>query len=320
MENGYTFRKLFLRSKAHLSKNSYRPLFIQTASTCPINSSQSAPMYSEVAVNVLGTMGTVCWCIQLVPQIIRNYKVKECLGVPPSMMFLWALSGIPFLIYFLGIDALIPLRIQPQLFTFFCLISWIQTLYYPPVKLDKMRLVVYVCSFVVPSVGVEIGLILWLRPLYRQGKHWPMLVVGILALILLTAGLIPPYFELAKRRGRVVGINFIFLTMDSLGALLSLLSLCWGNRDIMSMVLYILVLALELGIFASQIGWYLTGGRKVLRDEKNERKRLKMEKGEDHEAVPLDTKNGFSEPSHNNVRETSSEHLLLALQAREEVS
>jgi hypothetical protein len=34
-----------------------------------------------------------------------------------------------------------------------------------------------------------------------------MTIIGIVAAILLAAGLIPPYFEIAKRRGRVVGIS-----------------------------------------------------------------------------------------------------------------
>lgn len=36
-----------------------------------------------------------------------------------------------------------------------------------------------------------------------------MLVVGIVAAILLAAGLLPPYGELWKRKGRVVGINWV---------------------------------------------------------------------------------------------------------------
>lgn len=65
-------------------------------------------MYNAVAENVLGTIGTVCWCIQLVPQIIRNYRKKECEGLPPMMMFLWAASGVPFSIYFFGTNGSIP--------------------------------------------------------------------------------------------------------------------------------------------------------------------------------------------------------------------
>ncbi|CAN3377068.1 hypothetical protein DIURU_002070 [Diutina rugosa] len=223
----------------------------------------------SVAENVLATIGTVFWCIQLVPQIIRNYRVKNCEGLPPLMMFLWAASGVPFSIYFFGIDGSIPLRIQPQLFTFFCLVSWVQSLYYPPVKMDRKRLLMYVVAFVAIAVGLEVGFILWLRPLHRRGKTWPMLIIGIIASLLLAVGLVPPYFELWKRRGRVVGINFIFLTMDSLGALFSMLSIIVGQMDVMSLTLYAIVLAMELGIFASQIIWYLLlGGRKIIKEEK----------------------------------------------------
>ncbi|RCK64459.1 hypothetical protein Cantr_00456 [Candida viswanathii] len=219
-------------------------------------------MANAVAENVLGTIGTVLWCIQLIPQVIRNYRTKDCEGLPPLMMFLWAASGVPFSIYFIAIDGSIPLRIQPQLFTFFCTISWIQTLYYPPKKVTRTRLVVYVSSFVLISVGLEVGLILWLRPLYRRGIEWPMLIIGIIASVLLALGLIPPYFELAKRQGRVVGINFIFLGMDCTGALFSMLSILVGTMDVMSIVLYAIVMALEIGIFLSHAIWWLRIGRK----------------------------------------------------------
>ncbi|GBL51394.1 hypothetical protein ACI3LY_003841 [Candidozyma auris] len=229
-------------------------------------------MGDGVAVNVLGTIGTILWCIQLVPQIIRNFSKKNCTGLPPLMMFLWAASGVPFSIYFFGIDGSIPLRVQPQLFTFCCTVSWAQTLYYPPVAYPKRKVALMLGSFVLVSVGLETGFILWLRPLYRRGIEWPMLVIGIIASVLLALGLVPPYFELAKRKGRVVGINFFFLAMDSFGALFSLISVVVGEMDIMSMVLYAIVIAMEIGIFLSQVGWYLTGGRRILREEKLQRK------------------------------------------------
>ena len=52
-----------------------------------------------------------------------------------------------------------------------------------------------------------------------------MLVIGIAAALCLAAGLLPPYGELWKRRGRVVGINWIFLSMDCAGAFFSLMAL-----------------------------------------------------------------------------------------------
>lgn len=246
-------------------------------------------MANGVAENVLGTIGTVLWCIQLIPQIIRNYRAKDCTGFPPLMMFLWAFSGIPFSIYFFGINGSVPLRVQPQLFTFFSAVSWAQSLYYPPVQMRRPKLLLFVGGFVVVAVGLEIGLILWLRPLYERDIKWPMLVIGIIASVLLALGLVPPYFELWKRKGRVVGINFIFLIMDSSGALFSLLSVVVGNMDVLSLVLYAVVLGMEIGIYLSQIIWYSTGGYKIIRQEKLERKNAaSLEKGASLDSVGSD--------------------------------
>lgn len=42
---------------------------------------------------------------------------------------------------------------------------------------------------------------------YRRGVEWPMMMMAITASVILALGLIPPYFELAKRNGRVIGIS-----------------------------------------------------------------------------------------------------------------
>jgi len=85
-----------------------------------------------------------------------------------------------------------------------------------------------------------------------------MILIGSIAAVLLAAGLIPPYWEIWKRRGRVIGINWVFLSIDSTGAFFSLLSLAVQNTfDILGGVLYIICVILELGIFASHIIWRL---------------------------------------------------------------
>ncbi|KAI4265280.1 MAG: hypothetical protein L6R35_007149 [Caloplaca aegaea] len=107
-----------------------------------------APQTSiPVAANVLGTIGTVLWCIQLMPQIWYNWKQKKTDGLPGLMMFIWAMSAVPF-----GVYAIV-------------------------------------------------------QGPYLRGVEWPMTLVGILSALLLAGGLIPPYFEIAKRNGRVVGIS-----------------------------------------------------------------------------------------------------------------
>ena len=60
-----------------------------------------APQTSiPLAANVLGTIGTVFWCVQLLPQIWYNWKQKKTDGLPGLMMFLWAICMPATLILF----------------------------------------------------------------------------------------------------------------------------------------------------------------------------------------------------------------------------
>jgi hypothetical protein len=96
------------------------------------------------------------------------------------------------------------------------------------------------------------------QPIYNRGNEVPTLVIGIVASILLAAGLLPPYAELWKRHGRVVGINWIFLSMDWCGAFFSLMAVVAQNTfDVLGGVLYIICCFLELGIFTSHIIWMI---------------------------------------------------------------
>lgn len=44
-----------------------------------------------LAANILGTIGTVFWCVQLMPQIWHNWRYKKTEGLPRMMMLLWAI-------------------------------------------------------------------------------------------------------------------------------------------------------------------------------------------------------------------------------------
>ncbi|KAK3298335.1 PQ loop repeat-domain-containing protein [Chaetomium fimeti] len=164
------------------------------------------------------------WCIQLIPQIWTNWRTKKTDGLPGLMMFLWALCGLPFGVYAVTQNFNIPLQVQPHVFMALCLISWAQVLVYhrnwPAWKASLLGLVVAAVF-----AGLEAALILTLKPIYDEGNEVPIMVVGIIAAILLAAGLLPPYGELWKRRGRVIGINWVFLAMDWSGAFFSLMAL-----------------------------------------------------------------------------------------------
>lgn len=103
---------------------------------------------------------------------------------------------------------------------------------------------------------VEVFEILTLKPLYDRGVEWPVLAVGIVAGILLAGGLIPPCFELRKRSGRVIGINFVFLSIDWLGAFFNLMGVVTQNTfDPLGGSLFIICMLIEGGIFLSHGIW-----------------------------------------------------------------
>ncbi|KAK6078863.1 hypothetical protein SCUP515_04302 [Seiridium cupressi] len=208
-----------------------------------------------IAATVLGAIGTVFWCIQLVPQIWTNWRTKSTDGLPGTMMFLWALCAVPMGAYVIIQNFNIPIQIQPQSFMALCLVSWSQTLIYGR-KWTTWKAVLAGIIMAITFAGVEATLILTLRPPYKAGNEMAPTVIGIIAAILLAAGLLPPCDQIWRRRGRVVGINWLFLSMDFSGALFSLLALAAQNTfDVLGGVLYIVCCVLELGIFLSQLIW-----------------------------------------------------------------
>lgn len=90
-----------------------------------------APQTSiPAAANVLGTIGTICWCIQLLPQIYHSYRTKSTEGLPSAVMLMWSTCGVPFGAYAIAQNFNIPVQIQPQCFCLLCLVSWAQCKYY----------------------------------------------------------------------------------------------------------------------------------------------------------------------------------------------
>ncbi|MCJ1401980.1 hypothetical protein MMC11_005198 [Xylographa trunciseda] len=215
-----------------------------------------APQTSiPVAANVLGTIGTVFWCVQLVPQIWHNWRAKKTEGLPALMMVLWAACAVPFGVYSVVQNFNVPIQIQPQVFGTLALVTWAQILIYES-KWKTWKAIVVATGVFVLLGAIEAVLIVTLKGPYDRGVEWPMLVIGIIAAVLVGAGILPPYWEMWKRRGRVIGINWIFLSMDSAGALFSLFALIAQNTfDVLGGSVYIVVIILEGGIFASHIIW-----------------------------------------------------------------
>ncbi|PMD14191.1 hypothetical protein NA56DRAFT_736319 [Hyaloscypha hepaticicola] len=171
------------------------------------------------------------------------------------MMLLWSVCAVPFGVYAIAQNFNIPIQVQPQVFGTFCLISWGQTLIYHEQVISCHKSLH--ASLQLSVIGrYPKNRTLTTKPLSDRGISFPMIIIGVIASILLVAGLLPPYVEIYKRRGRVIGINFIFLTIDWMGAFFSLMALVAQNTfDVLGGVLYILCVFIEGGIFISHIIW-----------------------------------------------------------------
>ena len=178
-----------------------------------------------LAASILGTIGTVLWCIQLIPQIWQNWRRGSTEGVPASMMILWASCGPPSGAYAIVQNFNIPLQLQPQCFTVLTIVTWSQTLAYGK-GWSAWRATVAGIGLATLLGGIEAMLVFLLRVdfllellvqgnkltlssqiAYRREITWPIVFTGVLAVSLDVAGLVPLYIDMLKRRGRAVGIS-----------------------------------------------------------------------------------------------------------------
>lgn len=186
---------------------------------------------------------------QLLPQIVTNYRRHDTTGLQPTMMLLWAAAGIPLGVYNIVEDFNVALRIQPQLLTFLSLVTWIQCKYYGNKwPLSKSAMIVTPVALVMG--GIECGLVFALRSGRRHQVEWPITLMAVLSACLLCAGVLRHYWDIYKER-TVRGISFLFVFIDALGDLTSLISVVFQPKlDILGMVIYGSELVLWLGVFA----------------------------------------------------------------------
>ncbi|KZF25195.1 hypothetical protein L228DRAFT_258651 [Xylona heveae TC161] len=201
-----------------------------------------------VAANVLGVTGAICWSVQLIPQIIINYRRHNTTGLQPSMMMLWAWAGVPLGVYNIVEDFNVALKIQPQILSFLSLLTWTQCHYYEK-KWSIQRCSAVVLPIALLMSGVEAGLIFTLRLARERGFSQPITTMAVLSATLLAAGVLRHYVDIYKHR-TVRGISFIFVGIDAAGDVFSLVSVFFEpHLNILGMVIYGTELVLWMGIF-----------------------------------------------------------------------
>ncbi|KAJ0417546.1 PQ loop repeat-domain-containing protein [Aspergillus carlsbadensis] len=201
-----------------------------------------------IAANILGTTGAVCWSVQLLPQIVINYRRHNTEGLQGSMMLLWASAGVPLGVYNIVEELNVALRVQAQILTFLSLVTWAQCLYYGK-KYSIRKCIAAVVSLLLLLGGIETGLIFALRVAKRRDLEWPMILMAVLSASLLAAGVLRHYWDIYVHR-TVRGISFIFVGIDAAGDLFSLVSVIFERRiDVLGMVIYGTELVLWIGVF-----------------------------------------------------------------------
>lgn len=109
-------------------------------------------------------------------------------------------------------------------------------------------------ALIVPVIcfmgAVQAALIITLGRAKERDLEWPLILMAALAAALLAAGVGSHYVDIYRHR-TVRGISFIFVGLDALGDLTSLLSVFFQPKlDILGIIIYATELALWCGIFA----------------------------------------------------------------------
>lgn len=211
-------------------------------------------MDNAIVKDVFGVLGAVCWSIQLLPQVILNYRRHSAAGLSPAFMLSWAFAGIPLGVYNIVSGFSIALQVQPQILTALSLVTWGQCHYYERKwSIGKVLAVAGTAGCVLG--GIETGLVFALHAGREQGTTWPLTLMAVLAAVLLALGVCEQYLGIWKSRS-VEGISFLFCGIDALGDVTSIISVIFGTHlDILGLVIYGVEFVMWMGVFS--LGFYL---------------------------------------------------------------
>lgn len=176
-----------------------------------------------IAENVFGTIGTVCWCIQLIPQAYKSWREKSTFGLSPWLMLIWASASLPLGVYNIAQNVNIPLILQPQLFGILAAVCWAQCLHYE-YRLSVPRSIITFCVFLVTLAGLQVGFVYAVWHALAENDSRPLEFFGVMTALLVFFGLMPQFYEIWRLK-EVSGISTSFMIIDGLGGLFSALSL-----------------------------------------------------------------------------------------------
>lgn len=143
----------------------------------------------------------------------------------------------------------IALQVQPQILAVLSLLTWVQCYYYEH-KWSVVRSLAVVLPIAAVMAGMEVALVFALRIGVKRDVHWPVTLMAVLAAVFLALGVLRHCRDIYVHR-TVRGISFLFVGIDALGDLTSIISVVFQPElDILGLVIYGTELILWIGIFA----------------------------------------------------------------------
>lgn len=162
---------------------------------------------------------------QLLPQIFLNYRRGHTIGLHQSMMLWWSLAGLPLALHNILGGQPVALQVQAEILTGLSLITWAQVMYYSH-SWSKWRCALSLSAWLLAFAIVQGATIAGIRYGTATGEAPDALIktLAILSAAALSAGVLRHYLDIYEER-TVRGISWIFVFLDAMGDLTSLLSI-----------------------------------------------------------------------------------------------
>ncbi|KAF9344308.1 hypothetical protein BGX26_004540 [Mortierella sp. AD094] len=204
----------------------------------------------SILENVFGMLGIIFWSFQLLPQVIENYKKKSTEGLSYSMFFIWILAALGFGSYDVAEKLSIPIIVQPQIFGSLSALCFLQCLYYGKRTRWSLRnIVVFGTLLFVAMAGIQAGAIYATKYGEDNQVKGTTVAAGVIPIVLVVLGFMPQYADIYRDKS-VVGVSMAFIAADAMGAVFSIISLCFRDTiDILATLTYVMVLVCDLTVF-----------------------------------------------------------------------
>jgi len=209
---------------------------------------------------ILGSIGTFCWTVQILPQIwwvFKHRQTDQNLKWPALMYFLWALNAAVSGVYAIVQNFNRALWAQAEIFIGLALICLFQALLFQhrwswKASLGTTLLCMTCLGF------AEAVLIIFVQWAYKKGSTSAIDAVGITGAVLIGAGLLPPLYNNAVAKGKNVSLSWPFLAIDFAGAAFSLASLATQNAfDPLGAVPYIVCMCFHTTFVVMHLFWLI---------------------------------------------------------------